>query len=55
MTRPPTKPSDETIAANGRRIDAGTSTAASSATNDVPSSTRIVEIENQSTCGVEIT
>ena len=38
-----------------RRTAFGTSTAESSARKDAPSRTRIVEIENQSTCGVWIT
>ena len=52
---PPRKPSAATVAANVRRHARGTSTAESSATNDAPSRTMIVEIANQSTCGVAIT
>ena len=55
MTIPPSEPRPATVVANGRRHalrhEHG---ATSSAMNDAPSSTRIVEIENQSMCGVWI-
>ena len=55
VTRPPAKPRTAIVAAVARRAVRGTSTAESSAMNDAPSSTSIVEIENQSTWGVLIT
>ena len=51
---PPSEPSAATVVANGRRHAFGTRTAESSAMPDEPRSTRIVEIENQSMCGVWI-
>ena len=55
VTMPPSEPRPATVAANVRRQGRGTRTAPSSAIPDDPSSTRIVEIANQSTCGVAIT